>query len=93
MVDAMGPSMDDAMWRPNIEHCTPRKAKKKSKSERWDFCTDRERVGDFVVACSPVIMVYCDTLALWQRLCLSRLVEVRNTRQWRAKEKQHDASV
>ena len=27
------------------------------------------------------IMVYCDTLAPWQRLRLSRLVEVRDTRQ------------
>ena len=39
------------------------------------------------------IVVYCDTLAPWQRLWLSRLVEVRDTRQWRAEEKQHDASV
>ena len=40
-----------------------------------------------------ITMVYCDTLAPWQRLCLSRLVEVRDTRQWRAEKKQHDASV
>ena len=60
----------------------------------WVWCMSYACVSVCVgVTPAPCIMVYCDTLALWQRLCLSRLVEVRDTRQWSAEEKQYGASV